>query len=92
MIKPQVCLALSASLALMQANILGANAAMPTGNQEKKASSSKSPSSSAKGHSLFLLAPKKSGLDSQLLNAPAAVLTIHPSIENVGKPLLASQA
>jgi len=86
----QVCLALSVSLALMQANMLGAGAT-PTGNQEQKVSPSKLVSSSTKGHSLFLLAPKKTITDSQLLNAPAAVLTIHPSIENIDRPLLAHQ-
>ncbi len=87
MIKPKLCLALSVSLALVQANIIECGNSTP-GNQDQSVSTSKSVSRHRKGIHLFLLSPKGSELYSQqLVNAPAAVLTIHPSIEIADKKL-----
>lgn len=83
MIKPQLCLALSVSLALAQANMLMVQAASPGSREGVSCTSSVDKVNSAQGHSLFFLSPgesKESGADNQL-GAPTAVLTIHPQIE-----------
>ena len=95
MIKPKLCLALSVSLTLAQANLYSAFA-MPAGNDGPTTHSFSSINHSAplsQGHSLFLLSSKgakTSGVGNQT-EPPAAVLTIHPSIEIAGNKLVASQ-
>ncbi len=91
MIKSRVCLALSLSLILMPATGLNASATN-TGTAQQKVSPSKLIASNgpSKGHSLLLLAPAESTVEDRL-SSPAAVLTIHPSIELTDKALIANR-
>ncbi len=86
--KTRVCLALSLSLILMPTAVPGAIAAR-SGNVQAKVSHVVPNSSSVKRHSLFL-APQESDVEEKT-GSPAAVLTIHPSIELTDNALIASR-
>ena len=92
MIKTRVCLALSLSLLLMPGSMLGTIAAEISNAQDKTSNSNLSKASGAqKGHSLFLLGPGEGNIEDKL-GSPAAVLTIHPSIEYTDKALIANRS
>ncbi len=91
MIKTRVCLALSLSLLLMPASALSTMAAqVETANDNNSSSHPFKSNSPQKGHSLFLLGPGDSTIEDKL-GSPAAVLTIHPSIEYTDKALIANR-
>jgi len=91
MIKSRVCLALSVSLILMPATLCAAPAAHAGNAQDKIPSSNITKNGTfKKGHSLFLLGPGETGVEDKM-GLPAAVLTIHPSIELTDKALIANR-